>query len=188
MSATGKIALGFLLCFSSALTWAKEETFPFYQDHWITIAVPDGYTHTRKLTEAGIVTAYITDPKKEISLEISFLPDPEGQFATPRSQRVFMAQNFEKYVGGSVEKAMQFEELKARVGTVSLCVFTDASLVGKTEFPPGEYLNATTGIKQWPGCAAVFTLLSNGTRSPAYIAAMKIITESVEDKNPPGSL
>jgi hypothetical protein len=179
------LAVLLLLAGVRASGWAKEDTFLFYQDHRVAVAVPDDYTYTRGVDESGLPIARITDPKQEIILEITFLPDPENQFATPAAQRAFMAENFNKYVRGSVEKAMQFDELKPRVGRASFCVFTDATLVGKTELPPNEFLNATTGIKQWPGCAAFFTLLSHGTTSPAYVAAMKILTESVQDKKGP---
>jgi hypothetical protein len=179
-----QVVLGFLFLIHGAVLSAREETFPFYEDHRVTIDVPDGYTYARSFSESGVITARITDPKREISLEISFLPDPDGQFATPRARRLFMAGNFQTYVAGSVEKEMRFEELKPRTGSATICVFTDTNLVGKTELPPNEYLNATTGLKRWPGCAAYFTLLSNGLGSPAYQTALKIITESVHDKKP----
>jgi hypothetical protein len=179
-----KILLGLGLLLPCVFLTAKEETFPLYEDHRIAVAVPEGYTFTRVSTDEGVIIVKISDPKQETNLEISFLPDPDGHFSTPRARREFIVETFQKYVEGSVEKEMRFTELKPRVGTATACVFTDASLVGKPEFPRGEYLNATTGLKAWPGCAAYFTLLSNDTTSPAYDAALKIITDSVHDKKP----
>jgi hypothetical protein len=88
-------------------------------------------------------------------------------------------------VEGSVEKAMQFEELDPKVGAGTYCVFTDANLVGKAKLPPGEFLHSTTGLKAWPGVVAVFTLLSNDTTSHEYTSVMKMLRTSVEERAPP---
>lgn len=178
MRFTRKIVLWFALLLPVA-SLAKEESFLLYEDHRVAIDVPEGFTYTLNSGDAGMITVRILDPKQEANLEISFLPDPDGRFTTPRARREFIVETFDKYVEGSVEKEMRFTELKPRAGAATLCVFTDASLVGKTAYPKGEYLNATTGLKAWRGCAAFFTLLSNGLESPGYVAAMKIVTESV---------
>ncbi|MEO7412825.1 MAG: hypothetical protein ABIZ81_05665 [Opitutaceae bacterium] len=182
-----KVFLACLVLLQGGRLAAKEESFPLYEDHRVTIDVPEGYSYERTFSEEGVITVRIADPKREMALDISFLPDPEERFATPRARREFMVGNFHTYVAGSVEKEMRFEELKPRLGNATICVFTDVNLVGKTELPRGEYLNATTGMKRWTGCAAFFTLLSNGIRSPAYEAALKIITESVHEKKPQAS-
>ena len=167
---------------------AKEEVLALYEDHRVVINVPEGSTLTRSFSDLGIITVKIVDAKQVTNLEISLLPDPEGRFTTPRARREFIVETFQQYVEGSTEKEIHFTEQKTRTGAVTACVFTDANLVGKTDLPPNEYLNATTGMKTWPGCAAYFTLLSNGVDSPAYQAAMKIITESVQDQKPPPAL
>lgn len=180
MRLTRKIVLWLALLMPAALL-AKEESFLLYEDHRVAIDVPEGYTYTLGSGEAGVITVHLLDPKQEVNLEISFLPDPDGRFSTPRARREFIVETFNKYVEGSVEKEMRFAELKPRAGSATSCVFTDASLVGKTTYPKGEYLNATTGLKAWSGCAAFFTLLSNGLESPSYAAALKIITDSVRE-------
>lgn len=82
---------------------------------------------------------------------------------------------------------MQFEELRPKVGAATYCVFTDAKLVGKPpgEYPPGEYLHVTAGVKAWPGIVATFTLFSNDTKSEAYQALLKVLRESVHEKPAP---
>jgi hypothetical protein len=167
---------------------AKEETLLLYEEHRVAIAVPEGFSYTRSFGEDGSMSVKIADPRQEINLQISFLPDPEERLATPRARKELLAENFQPYVESSVEKAMQFEELAASTGHGTYCVFTDASLVGKAELPPGEYLKATTGIKTWPGCAAIFTVLSNDTQSPAYRTALKILAESLREKAPQATL
>lgn len=158
---------------------AREETLVLFGQRRVTLAVPEGFAYSSNKDERGLITAKITGPKEKISLQISFLPDTEGEFATSRGRKEFMAESFQQYVAGSVEKAMQFEELDPRTGAGTFCVFTDASLVGQTKFPPGEYLHSTTGIKSWRGCLAVFTLMSNNTTSDEYRAAMKLLRESL---------
>lgn len=166
---------------------AKEENFLLYEDHRVAINVPEGCSFKLSSSDAGVITVRILDPKQEANLEISFLPDPDGRFTTARARREFMVETFQRYVEGSVEKEMRFTELKPRSGNATICVFTDTSLVGKTDYPKGEYLNATTGFKAWRGCAAFFTLLSNGLDSAAREAALKIITESVHEQKPPAA-
>lgn len=172
-----------LLGFAVIGSRAAEESFPLYEGQHITISVPEGFTYSRSF-ENGVVTARLTDTKQLTSLEISFVPDPRNRFAAPRARREFMFQNFQHFVAGSVENEMRLEESTSGDRSLTLCVFTDASLVGKTEIPRGEYLNATTGLKVWPGAAAYFTLLSHDTRSADYQSALNIVTEGVTGKKP----
>jgi hypothetical protein len=102
-----------------------------------------------------------------------------------RARKEKMVELFQEYVDSSVEKAMQFEELDPRTGAGTYCVFTDASLVGKKKFPPGEFLHFTTGLKAWPGVLAIFRVFSNDTTSAEYRAAMKMLRESVQEKAVP---
>lgn len=160
---------------------ARQETLILFEQRRVAIAVPEGFVFASNKDERGLISAHLADPKDKISLQISFMPDRDGEYATARARKELMVQSFQQYVSGSVEGAMQFEELEPRAGGGTFCVFTDASLVGKTKFPPGEYLNSTTGIKSWRGCFAVFTLLSNDTKSDEYVAAMKILRDSIAE-------
>ena len=164
---------------------AREETLHLFQQRRVTVAVPAGFIYSSGKDERGIITAKLTDAKERIALQISFLPEPDGDVATARGRKEFMARTFQLYVGGSVEQAMQFEELEPRTGAGTFCVFTDAALVGQAKLPPGEFLNSTTGLKVWNGCMAVFTLFSNGTSSDEYRAAMTLLRESVAEKPVP---
>jgi hypothetical protein len=92
---------------------------------------------------------------------------------------------FVEYVDSSTEKAMQFEELEPQTGAGTYCVFTDAKLVGQTELPPGEYLHLTTGVKTWPGVAAVFRCFSNDTTSAGYKSILAMLRESVHERPVP---
>lgn len=160
---------------------AREETLLLFGQRRVALAVPEGFVYSSGKDERGLITAKISDPKEKIALQISFLPDADGDFTTSRGRKELMVQSFQQYVAGSVEQAMQFEELEPRFGGGTYCVFTDSSLVGKAKIPAGEYLHSTTGIKSWTNCLAVFTLLSNDTKSAEYRAVMKLLRESVSE-------
>jgi hypothetical protein len=160
---------------------AREETLILFGQRRVTLTVPAGFRYSSGKNERGLITTKLTDSAETIVLQISFLPDESGEFVSSRGRKEFMVETFQPYVGGSVEKAMQFEELEPRSGGGTYCVFTDANLVGKTNFPPGEFLNSTTGVKSWRGCIAVFTLLSNNTTSEEYRTAILLLRESLSE-------
>lgn len=164
---------------------ADDESVFIFQNRKVAIAVPQGLGFASGKDDRGLITVRIGHPKAKISLELTFLPDAEGQLSAARSRKEFMHETFRGFVASSTEKAMQFEELDPRVGAGTYCVFTDASLVGKKKLPPGEYRHSTAGLKCWPGVAAVFTLFSNDTRSKEYQALMTMLRESVVEKPVP---
>jgi hypothetical protein len=165
--------------FASAKDKAHDETLVLSGQRRVSLTVPAGFLYASNKDERGLITTKLSDPKDVVSLQITFLPDTEGEFSTARGRKEMMVQSFQQYVAGSVEQGMRFEELEPRGGAGTYCVFTDAALVGKNKFPAGEYLHSTTGVKSWPGCIAVFTLLSNNTTSEEYQTAMKVLRESL---------
>lgn len=162
-----------------------EEAVFLFQNRRVLLAVPEGLGFASSRSDRGLISVRLGHPKDTLSMQIDFLPDPDGALATARSRKEFMNETFHGYVASSTEKAMRFEELDPLVGAGTYCVFTDASLVGKTKLPPGEYLHSTTGIKAWPGVVAVFTLFSNDTRSKEYQAVMTMLKESVAEAPAP---
>ena len=175
-----------LLAAADAAPKTRDETVFIFQNRRVTIAVPEGLGFSSRKDERGIISVRIGHPKEKISLELAFLPDPEGRFAAARGRKEFLNETFHAHVASSVEKAMQFEELEPRSGAGTYCVFTDASLVGRTKLPPGEFLHATTGLKTWAGVGAVFTILSHDAQSKEYQSLMAMLRESVAEK--PGPL
>lgn len=174
-----------LLTGPAAATKSPEETVFLFENRKVAVAVPEGFGFASSKDDRGLITVRMADRKEKVSLQITFLPDGEGQFASARSRKEFMHENFQEYVGASVEKVMQFEELEPKDGAGTYCVFTDASLVGKTALPAGEFQHSTTGIKAWPGVVAIFTLMSNGTNTREYQASMAMLRESVREKPAP---
>ncbi len=174
-----------LLTGLGAATKTQEETVFLFENRKVTVAVPDGFGFASSKDERGLITVRLADRKEKASMQITFLPDGEGQFATARGRKEFMHENFQEYVGASVEKVMQFEELDPKEGSGTYCVFTDANLVGKTKLPPGEFQHSTTGVKAWPGVVAVFTVMSNGTTTKEYQSVMAMLRQSVQEKPVP---
>lgn len=177
------LALG--IAASSVVAKEMEETLFLFQNRKVTVLVPDGLGVATDKDDRGIMTLRVADPKGKIQLRITFLPDGDNRFGTPRGQKELMNELFRDYVDSSVEKSMHFEELKPTFGAGAYCVFTDASLVGKERLPAGEFLHSTNGVKVWSGVAAVFTLFSNDTTSSEYRAVMTMLRTSVEEKTPP---
>ena len=175
----------FALAAVAAAGAQREENVFLFGNRKVAVAVPAGLGFASNKDDRGLITVRIGHPQDKISAQITFLPDPDGQYATARARKEFMNENFQGYVGSSVEKAMQFEELEPRVGAGTYCIFTDASLVGKTSLPPGEFLHSTAGLKTWPGIVAIFSVFSNETTSKDYQAVMKMLRESVQEKPVP---
>ena len=166
---------------------AREEHLPLTETRSISIPVPDGFSYKAGANARGALGIVLTHDKENMNLSVTFEPDLEDQFRSERARTERLHTEFSNYVEGSKENAMQFAELEPKFGAGTFCVFTDAKLIGKpsSEFPPGEYLNLTVGVKSWPGIVATFTLFSNDTKSAPYQALMKTLRESIHEKPAP---
>ncbi|HUR57984.1 MAG TPA: hypothetical protein VM029_09775 [Opitutaceae bacterium] len=169
----------------AAAAKSQEETVFLFENRKVEFAVPEGLGFSSSKDERGFITVRVADRKDKVSLQMTFLPDGEGRFSSARGRKEFMHENFQEYVGGSVEKVMQFEELEPREGAGTYCVFTDANLVGRSKVPAGEFQQSTTGVKAWPGVVGVFTLMSNGTATKEYQAIMAMLKDSVRERPAP---
>lgn len=177
--------LAVLSCCALALVASakeQEQSVFLFQNRKVSIPVPDGFGFASNKAENGMMTVNISDKKDTLSLSITFLPDPEDRFASARSRKEFMAENFRDYVASSIEQAMQFEDFESKTGAGTLCVFTDASLVGKTKLPRGEFLHSTAGVKAWPGVLAVFSLFSADTKSRDYQALLTLLRDGLRQE------
>jgi len=182
-----QVLLAMLLCLAAGTAVAaapKEEIVTICDQRKVAIAVPEGFTLERSESPNGLVLVKISGPKGTIDLNLVFMPDPSGgEFATSaRTRKEFMVREFQEFVASSVEQAMQFEELEARGGAGTYCVFTDAALIGKPQLPPNEFLNLTAGLKAWPGACVVFKLFSNDVISAEYRTLLAMLRESVQLK------
>ena len=168
-----------------ALQKTRDQTVALSVDRSVVIAVPDGFTFDTGRDDSGAVVVRLASPAEAVTLDLLFLPDPEGKFAGARARKELLNEKFKTYVEASTEKAMQFEELDPRTGAGTYCVFTDVNLVGKDKLPPGEYLHLTAGVKTWPGVITVFRCFSNNTTSPEYQAILAMLKSSVDEKPVP---
>lgn len=171
---------------TGAVASAREETLILFQDRRVSINVPEEYTYAGGRDEQGIVTVKIVDPKLKTELLARFFPDPEGRLGTEDGRKGFVADSSQQYAEASVEKSYDFKDLAPRTGSGTYCVFTDASLVRKAPLPPGEYLKVTSGVKAWPGCFFLFTLLSTDTTSEEYQTELKLLQDSFVENAPAG--
>lgn len=186
MKLLSRIAL--LALFAAGLTSPlaakpQEETVFLFENRRVVLLVPDGFGFANSKDQQGLMTIEIGHPKEKARLTITFVPDPEQVFMAARARKEYIHDQYAEFVDNSVEKAMQFEELDPRQGEGTYCVFTDEKLVGKTTYPPGEYLNLVCGVKAWPGVAALFRLFTNDTQSREYLAILTMLRESVEEKS-----
>ncbi len=170
---------------SAALTKTRDQTVALSVERAVVISVPDGFTFDTGRDDSGAVVVRLGSPEDAVTLDLLFLPDPEGKFAGSRARKELLNEKFKTYVDSSTEKAMQFEELDPRTGAGTYCVFTDVSLVGKDKLPPGEYLHLTAGVKAWPGVLMIIRCFSNNTTSPEYQAIMAMLKNSVDEKPVP---
>ena len=173
---------------ATTVTWAgpkHEEALTLFENRKVVVEVPDGFSVKTNADEAGLTIVQLAATKDKVTASLLFLPDTDRQYATTRGRAEKMVEDFKEYVDGSVEKAMQFEELEPKAGAGTYCVFTDAKLVGQTELPPNEYHNLTCGVKSWPGVVVIFRVFHNDTTSPEYQGVMKMLRESVQERTVP---
>ncbi len=163
----------------------REETVTLSETRKVAIAPPAGFTFASGRDAEGLIRVQMNNADDSVSLQLIFLPDFEQRFMDGYERNRFLHESFSEFAESSVEKAMQFNDLKPKVGAGTYCVFTDAKLAGETKYSPGEYLHATKGVKVWPGVMVVFSIFSNGTLSKDYQAAMGQMRESVTERSVP---
>jgi hypothetical protein len=179
---TGALAL---LLVTTGFAKEQVETVFLFQNRQVLMTVPDGLGFASTKDENGMMIVRVADQKEKLSLEMVFLPDPEGYFTSARNRKEFLNETFQRFVSDSVEKSMQFEELEPRVGAGTYCVFTDSNLVGKTKLPAGQFIHSIAGVKAWPGVRAVFEIYCQDTKSKEYLAVLKMLRDSVQEKPSP---
>jgi hypothetical protein len=168
-----------------AVPKSRELKIALSEDREVIVAVPEVFALLTGQDQDGAIGIKLSNPDESVTIDITFLPDPEGRFAQARGRTELLHERFAEYVDSSTEKGMQFEELEPRLGAGTYCVFTDVNLVGKTQLPRGEYLHLTAGVKSWRGVIAVFRCFSNDTTSAGYRAIFTMLRESVHEKPVP---
>jgi hypothetical protein len=169
---------------SLATAVAKEESIAIFDHRTVGVTVPEGFTLTQEIDQNGARVVRLANAAGSVDFEATFLPDADGDLASSaRARKEMMVESFQSFVAESSEQTMQFEELDPRSGAGTYCVFTDAKLVGAEKLPPGEFRRVTVGLKAWRGGYAMFKLFSNDVTSADYLAALKLLRESLEEKS-----
>jgi hypothetical protein len=106
--------------------------------------------------------------KKSFNLMLYFKCDTKdlAQFDTPEKMKKSVIMSSEKYLGSTVEKEIQVEEIKNKGWYGFKTKLTDASLVGKKTIPDGEFLTIVRGmIRLSEDSALGFSLMTNDPNS-----------------------
>jgi hypothetical protein len=159
---------------------AEEVTVQVPHADKLKIVVPAGWKHsvTQKIP-ALPPTLEIQESTAPVTLKITFLPDRDGKLAKEEELKKLMKATTGLYLAGSVEQKLELVPIASKNGKGFYATFTDWSLLGKKEVPPGQFRIVTSGILVIGKQAAAFTLLSNRQEGNEYAAAMKVITEGI---------
>jgi len=187
---TGTVAAlvgGLLVASSGILAAADARTITIFEGRRIEIPVPPGWSFQSRVDEErGVQTVELIDPKKEIQLDVSFLPDPEGEMSTRKALEEHARTIFVFYLQQSVEKDMKLDAFDAPGGLGVFTSFTDKTLDPK-HIPEGEKLISTTGLRSWKGVYLIFTLLTDSAKSSAYRTALEIVQNGLKQVKAPAS-
>jgi hypothetical protein len=154
---------------------AESKTVVIFEGRQVSVDVPSGWTFKESRDRStGVQTLEILDPGSEIQLDISFLPDSEGQLDSRDALEARMRTAFQFYLDGSVEPDMKFTYFDEPDGLGGYTSFTDRSLVGH-KIPKGERLVSTAGMRSWKGTFLIFTLLANAVDTKTYQDALGIV-------------
>jgi hypothetical protein len=176
-------ALGLFLAVSSAA--AEERTIAVLDGREISITTPSGWSFAESRDpRTGLPTIRCADRKEEISLQITFFPDPKAILETREGLEANMKEYFASYLSGAVEKEMTITSLDVPDGVGAYTSFTDRKLVGK-KVPESERLISTTGMRSWKGAFLLFTLLTNSRDTEAYRQALEIVESGIRQVDGP---
>src|SRR4051812_33272467 len=93
-----------------------EEIIPLTESRKLSILIPDGFTYQTAKDDAGLIGVQLATAHNTVTLNLVFVPDNDGEFASARARKEKMVELFKEFVDTSVEKAMQFEELEPKMG------------------------------------------------------------------------
>jgi hypothetical protein len=163
------------------------KTITIFEGRQIEIPVPAGWTFENKSSpDKEAQTIELADPKKEIQLDVSFLPDPDGEMSTRKALEEQARKIFVFYLQQAVERDMKLDTFDAPGGLGVFTSFTDKTLDPK-HIPEGEKLISTTGLRSWKGVYLIFTLLADTRSSAAYRSALEIVQSGLKQVKAPAS-
>jgi hypothetical protein len=146
----------------------------------LSVRIPPAWRHTVLQPAPNLPpTLKITTLSNSVSLQITFLPDPEGRFATRETADRAATQANQHYVAGSVEKRLTLTQIVSTNGHGCYATFTDADLADVPHPRPGEFKHVVSGLFVIKKQLATFTLLTNDPKSAEYRQALQIISDGI---------
>ena len=163
------------------------KTVTIFEGRQFSVPVPKGWSYEEgEDPHLGAPTLKLEDPKAEILLQMTFIPDRAGKLSSREAIETEAKRILQPMVETSVEKEIRLTPFDSPDGTGAYATFTDAKLDPK-HIPEDEKLIAVSGLRAWKGGYTLFTLLTNSRDSRAYRAALDIAISGVRQVKAPVS-
>ena len=114
-----------------------------------------------------------------LQVKLAIIADPDGRFSSPEALDELVTMASQQFVANSIEQTPKLSRLATKVGVGAYCTFTDARMVGVATPAAGEFRNVTSGVYVIGKQAVIFTILSNNTTSPDFLAAIDLIAGGI---------
>ena len=182
------MALGMLQLAVAPSTLADDiKTVTVFEAREFSVPVPSGWSFEEgQDPHLGMTTLKLEDPGKEVDLQMTFLPDPEGKVSSREAVEAEAKRILEPMLKTSVEKEIRLTFFDSPGGAAAYTTFTDSKLDPK-HIPEDEKLLAVSGIRAWKGGYTLFTLLTNTKDSAAYRKALEIALSGTRQTKAPVS-
>jgi len=106
-----------------------------------------------------------------------------AEFDTPEKMKEAVRSSSEKYLSGTVEKAVELKELNAKGWYGFYTTLTDKEVAEKKKIPDGEFKYLMRGmIRLTPDSALGFSLMTNELGTPEYKELMSFILGFAKQK------
>ena len=183
-SRRGLLAIALALGAHSALA-DDTKTVTVFEARQFSVPVPSGWSFEEgQDPHLGMTTLKLEDPGKEVDLQMTFLPDPEGKVSSREAVEAEAKRILEPMLKTSVEKEIRLTFFDSPGGAAAYTTFTDSKLDPK-HIPEDEKLLAVSGIRAWKGGYTLFTLLTNTKDSAAYRKALEIALSGTRQTKAP---
>ena len=115
----------------------------------------------------------------DISLLIDFIDSEQIKKMDQLAVKNMVIEKGKTFERVSVLGKTSLKTMKLNDGYGYYASYKDASLVGKTSYPAGEYLNTTQGLLKKGDLLVNFTLLSNDTSAENHLFALQFLANGI---------
>lgn len=160
---------------------AETKTVAIFEGRLVSVEVPDGWQFgLRRDPDTDVQTMEIADPRGEIGLEVSIIPDREGRLATRKGLEDEMRKTLRDNLAGAVEREMSFRFVDEIDGLCGYASLTDRGPKGHSVAYGGRLI-VTAGIRSWKGAYGAFTLRADSMDTKSYREALGLVTASLRE-------